>query len=105
MKFKLLAPHVIRDVLREKGEVVEDPPAGASPLMDGLDEEARAAVNAEVVRVFGRYYGVPHGFPSHGAPMIDTPPIRRPLDDNQPEFHFVGTPEYTGTAGAGGPPS
>jgi hypothetical protein len=37
---------------------------------------------------------------------LDAPPIDRPLDDNQPIFHFVGTPEYTGSGGgAGGPPS
>jgi hypothetical protein len=107
MKFKLLAPHVIRDVLREKGEIVEDPPAGASPLMEGLDDEARAAVTAIKLKVFGRYwypYGLyPPGF--GGALPLDNPPLDRPLDDNQPIFHFVGTPEYTGSGGAGGPPS
>lgn len=104
MRFKLLAPHVIQDVLREKGEVVEDPPSGASPLMEGLDDDARAAVAYAKLKVFGRYpwpYGL---YPPSGTPL-DDPPIDRPLDDNQPVYHFVGTPEYTGSGGAGGPPS
>jgi hypothetical protein len=107
MRFKLLAQHVIRDVLLEKGEIVEDPPAGASPLMEGLDDEARAAVTAAKLKVFGRYPW-PYGFypPGYmGTPPLDNPPIDRPLDDNQPVYHFVGTPEYTGSSGAGGPPS
>lgn len=103
MKFRLLAAHVIENVLREEGEIVEDPP-GATPLMEGLDDGAKAAVEAEMVRVFGRYAGLPHGFPSQGMPLIDDPPIERPLDDNQPVFHFSGTPEYCETGGAGGPP-
>jgi hypothetical protein len=94
MRFRLLAPHVIRDRWCGTGEVVDDPPAGASPLMEGLDDAGKAAVDAEMLRVFGRYPGVPHGFPT-SMPLLDNPPIRRPLDDNQPEFHFSGTPEYS----------
>jgi hypothetical protein len=97
MKFKLLAPHVINDVLLSRGTIVENPPAGASPLMEGLDDDARAAVTAIKLAVFGRYPW-PHGlYPpgAYGVPPLDAPPIDRPIDDNQPEFHFVGAPEYT----------
>jgi hypothetical protein len=107
MMFRLLAPHVISDVLREKGEIVDDPPAGASPLMEGLDDEARAAVTYAKLKVFGRFPW-PYGFypPGYGGVSpLDDPPIERPLDDNQPVYHFVGTPEYSGSGGAGGPPS
>lgn len=106
MRFRLLAAHVIEDVLREKDEIVEDPPGGATPLMEGLDDAAKAAVEREMVRVFARYYGgLPHGFPGAAAyPMIDNPPLQRPLDDNQPVFHFSGTPEYCESGGADGPP-
>jgi hypothetical protein len=106
MRFKLLQAHVIDDVLREKGAIVEDPPA-VTPLMEGLDDDARAAVAAAKEKVFGRYpwpYGLyPPG--AYGVPPLDAPPIDRPLDDNQPIYHFVGTPEYTGSGGAGGPPA
>jgi hypothetical protein len=95
MKFKLLQAHVINDVLREKGEIVET--ATATPLMEGLDDDARAAVSAAKQKVFGRYpwpYGLyPPG--AYGAPPLDASPIDRPLDDNQPVYHFVGAPEYT----------
>jgi hypothetical protein len=54
-------------------------------------------VAAAKQKVFGRYpwpYGLyPPG--AYGAPPLDAPPIERPLDDNQPIYHFVGAPEYT----------
>jgi hypothetical protein len=94
LKFRLLSQHFIDGQLMERGTEIEG--VTATPAMEGLDEEGVAAVAAEMVRVFGRYEGVPHGFPAYGAPMLDSPPIRRPLDDNQPEFHFVGVQEYVG---------
>lgn len=93
MRFRLLTQHFIAGELMERGRVVED--VQATPNMEGLDGDARAAVEAEIVRVFGRREGVPHGFPSY-MPLLDNPPIRRPLDDNQPEWHFAGTAEYVG---------
>jgi hypothetical protein len=97
MKFRLLQPHVINNQLFARGTIVEDPPAGASPLMEGLDDAAREAVARIKLAVFGRYPW-PHGlYPpgTYGVPPLDSPPIERPLDDNQPEFHFSGTPEYS----------
>lgn len=105
MKFKLLQAHVINDELLARGAIVEDPPGGATPLMEGLDDDAVAAVTAVKLKVFGRYpwpYGLyPPGY--YGVPPLDAPPIDRPLDDNQPVYHFVGAPEYSG--GSGGPPA
>lgn len=99
MRFKLLQAHVIADAYMEKGEVVESPPVGfqPTPLMEGLDDEAREAIKRVKLSVFGRYPW-PHGlYPpgAFGVPPLDDPPIERPLDDNQPEYHFVGEPEYT----------
>jgi hypothetical protein len=101
MKFRLLTQHFIAGQLMERGREVEN--VQATPNMVGLDDEGKAAVEYEMVRVFGRHDGVPHGFPT-STPLLDNPPIRRPLDDNQPIYHFVGTPEYSGSGG-GGPPS
>lgn len=96
MKFRLLQSHVINDVHLPAGSIVEDPPSGPSPLMEGLDDEAREAVKRIKLSVFGRYPW-PHGlYPpgSFGVPPLDDPPIERPLDDNQPEYHYVGMVEY-----------
>jgi hypothetical protein len=94
MRFRLLTPHVIRDVLCPTGTEVEDPPSGPSPLMEGLDPEAVEAVRRQLIAVFGRYDGIPHGLPPGGRPLVDDPPIPRPLDDNQPVFHYSGNKEY-----------
>ena len=75
----------------EPGTVVEN--VCATPDMEGLDSEGIEAVRAEIVRVFGRYPGTPHGWPT-SAPLLDSPPIIRPLDDNQPVWHYVGAKEY-----------
>ncbi len=88
MKVRLLAAHIIRDEQMEKGTEVEISPAGVTPLMEGLDPEAVAAIAAEQMRVWGRHPGVPYGLPT-SSPPLDSPPIPRPLDDNQPVFHFV----------------
>jgi hypothetical protein len=96
MKFKLLKPHVIHDQLMPAGTIVELPAGGASPLMEGLDDEAVEAVAHVKLVIFGRYPWPPGLYPpgTFGVPPLDTPPIERPLDDSQPEYHFVGTPEY-----------
>ena len=93
MKVRLLADHVIHDELKAKGSVVEIPLDGATPLMEGLDDEAKAAIEQEKIRVWGRYPGVPHGYPT-SEPLLDSPPTPRPLDDNQPEFYYSGAKEY-----------
>lgn len=97
MKVRLLEPHVIEDRWYPRGAVV-DTPAGyqLTPRMEGLDDEAAAAVEYAKLKTWGRYwwpYGLfPPGF--GGYPPLDSPPIPRPLDDNQPVFHYTGSPEY-----------
>lgn len=95
MKARLLAPHVIADAYRERGEIIESFPLGyiMTPMMEGLDDEAKAAIAQAHIRTFGRHPGVPYGFPT-ASPLLDSPPIQRPLDDNQPVFHFQGVKEY-----------
>jgi hypothetical protein len=94
MKAKLLAAHVIADVWQPRGAILELPEGyPPTPLMEGLDEEATAAIEYAKVKAFGRYpwpYGL---YPPRGVPL-DNPPIPRPLDDNQPVFHYTGRPEY-----------
>jgi hypothetical protein len=95
MKLKLLAPHVIADRWYPRGAVLDPPPPGyqPTPLMEGLDDEAESAVAYAKLKVWGRFpwpYGL---YPPSGIPL-DNPPIPRPLDDNQPVFHYVGAPEY-----------
>ena len=97
MKFKLLAPHVIADRLYPRGAIVDTPPDyEPTPLMEGLDATATSYVEYAQQKAWGRYpwpYGLyPPG--SFGIPPLDNPPIPRPLDDNQPVFHYVGSPEY-----------
>jgi hypothetical protein len=94
MRVRLLADHIISDAVRPRGAVL-DLPAGyqATPLMEGLDEEAKEAVRYAHLKAFGRYpwpYGL---YPPSGAPL-DDPPIPRPLDDNQPVYHYSGAKEY-----------
>jgi hypothetical protein len=95
MRLKLLAPHVIDDRWYPTGTVLDPAPAGytATPLMEGLDDEGVAAVKVAVLVVFGRFpwpYGL---YPPQGVPL-DDPPILRPLEENQPVYHYVGNPEY-----------
>jgi hypothetical protein len=98
MKLRLLEPHVIEDAWRERGYILDPPPPGyaITPLMEGLDDEGKAAVAQARLAVWGRYptpYGLyPPGY--GGARPLDDPPIPRPLDDNQPGYHYVGCPEY-----------
>jgi hypothetical protein len=94
MRFKLLEPHVIGDRWLPRGAVVED--AVATPRMEGLDDEGREAVTYAQLKAWGRYswpYGLyPPGY--GGAQPLDSPPIPRPLDDNQPVYHYTGSKEY-----------
>jgi len=94
MRLKLLAPHVIADRWYPRGAILEAP-AGyqATPLQLGLDDEAKAAVAYAHLKAFGRYPW-PYGLYPPSGPPLDDPPIPRPLDDNQPVFHYVGRPEY-----------
>ena len=102
MRVKLLAPHIIpvspgNDCWRAAGAVVELPPGyPLTPMMEGLDDEARMAVEHARLKVWGRYwwpYGLyPPGY--MGMLPLDNPPIPRPLDDNQPVYHYTGRPEY-----------
>ena len=86
MKVRLLADHVIHDELKLKGSVVEIPPDGATPLMEGLDDQAKAAIEYIKIKVWGRFPNTPYGLPTRGEPL-DTPPIPRPLEENQPVEH------------------
>ena len=97
MKLKLLAPHIIADRWYPRGAVVEPPPGYVpTPMMEGMDDEARGMVAAVRLRAWGRYpwpYGLyPPGY--FGAQPLDNPPIPRPLDDNQPVYWYSGRPEY-----------
>jgi hypothetical protein len=91
MRVKLLAQHIIDGTLQEKGTIIDV--TSVTPLMEALDEEAKAALEAESLRVYARYAYTPHGWPPLG-PMIDSPPIPRPIDNNQPDFHYVGVEGY-----------
>ncbi len=95
MKVRLLAPHIINDELMERGRVLDPPPVGyvVTSEMEGLDDEGREAVAAAIRSTYGRHPGTPHGFPSAGL-LLDDPPLRRPLDDNQPVWHYSGRKEY-----------
>jgi hypothetical protein len=100
MKLKLLAPHIVpvgpnNDRWCPAGTILDPAPFGyrVTPLMEGLDDEGIAAVNYARLQVWGRYpwpYGL---YPPSGVPL-DSPPIARPIDDNQPVYHFTGSKEY-----------
>lgn len=88
MMIRLLAPHVIAGRLWEaKAELSLPPSVRPSPLMEGLDDEARDAIAAAKVAAFGRWVGRP-------PRLLDDPPIERPIDDPQP----------VPPIGGGGPP-
>jgi hypothetical protein len=101
MKLRLLSAHVVPvgpgcDRWLPAGAVLDPPPPGyrATPLMEGLDPEGVEAVVQVRLEVWGRYpwpYGLRQPM---GETPLDDPPIPRPLDDNQPVFHYVGSPEY-----------
>lgn len=77
MLVKLLASHFIDDRLRLPNEVLDV--STVTPLMIGLDAEAREAIAAENIRVYGRWVG---RWPN--LHLLDNPPIIRTLDNAQP---------------------
>lgn len=74
MMVKLLAAHFINDRIYPRDTILDV--TSVTPLMEPIDDAARAAINAERVRVYGRYI--------HLGVLLDDPPIERPLDDPQP---------------------
>lgn len=95
MKLKLLTPHVIEDRWYPKGAVIDAPP-GYQPtaMAEPLDDEAVYAVEYARLQAWGRYpwpYGL---YPTWMGVPLDNPPIPRPLEENQPVFHYTGSPEY-----------
>lgn len=77
MMVKLRTPHVINDVVWPTDTIMSV--STVTPLMIGLDDEAKTAIEAEMIRVYGRWVGLwPH---QH---LLDNPPLERPLGDNQP---------------------
>lgn len=77
MRVKLLSPHVIDDRLWPADTIMEV--FSVTPLMEGLDDEAREAITAEKVRVYGRWIG---RWPN--LRLLDDPPIERSLENAQP---------------------
>lgn len=74
MRVKLLAQHFIAGQLRQPDEILDV--NTVTPLMEGLDATATAAIAQEVIRVYGRWIG-----PNQ---LLDNPPIIRTLDNAQP---------------------
>lgn len=88
MRVKLLVPHALAGQLWQARAELELPPGIAvTPLMEGLDAEARDAIASVKEQVFGRWVGRP-------PRLLDSPPLERPLDDPQP----------VPPVGGGGPP-
>lgn len=77
MLVKLLAPHYINDRLYLADTVMQV--SLVTPLMEGIDDEAREAIAAEKIRVYGRWIGQ---WPN--LQLLDDPPIERSLDNAQP---------------------
>ena len=77
MRVKLLAPHVIGDRQWPAETVLEV--SSVTPLMEGLDTEAKKAIEDEIVRVYGRFVG---NWPN--MHLLDNPPIIRSVDNAQP---------------------
>ena len=84
MRVKLLAQHFIDDQLHQPDEILDV--SEVTPLMEGLDAAATAAIAQEVIRVYGRWISRGH--------LLDNPPIIRTLDNAQP----------VPSLGGGGPP-
>lgn len=103
MKVRLLAPHIVpidpgNDRWCPVGTILDPVPPDyqLTPLMEPLDDEAKAMVDYMKLKVWGRYPWPPGLFPPGymGMPPLDNPPIPRPLEENQPVFYFSGRPEY-----------
>lgn len=77
MLVKLTAPHAIADRLYPSETVINV--STVTPLMEGLDDEARNAIAAENIRVYGRWQG---RWPN--MRLLDDPPIIRSLENAQP---------------------
>lgn len=86
MRVRLLAPHVMPERLWPAGSILDV--QTVTPLMEGLDDEARAAIRVEKIRVYGRWIG---SWPN--MRLLDDPPIVRSLDNARPVPPF----------GSGGP--
>jgi len=84
MRVKLLAPHFIDARYWETNSVLDV--TSVSPLMEGLDPEAVAAIAAENIRVYGRW--------TDEGVLLDNPPRIRTLDNNRPVLPII----------TGGPP-
>lgn len=77
MKVYLLAKHVIGDREWPPKSVLELPPGVTpTPLMQGLDDEAKSAILAVKRRIFGRNIGTPW-MPK----LLDDPPIEYVMDN------------------------
>jgi hypothetical protein len=91
VRLRLLTRHVVNDQLYEPGTVLGDVPGDepipkgyvATPQMEGLDAAGVRAVADAILGVYGRHPGYPYNR-GQGRPLLDNPPIIRPLDDNQP---------------------
>ena len=91
MRVKLLVKHVIADRELPAETVLTLPPGVAvTPLMEGLDAEAREAIIAAKHRTFARYYR-----DRSGIHLLDDPPIEYPIDN---------PPVPIGSSGGLGPP-
>lgn len=88
MIVKLLAKHVIGDREWPVEAVLTLDGVAVTPLMEGLDQEARDAITECKRRIFGRNIGT-RFIPK----LLDDPPIEYPLDN--PPVSLLGQ---------GGPP-
>jgi hypothetical protein len=77
MMVKLLRQHVINDTLYEADTILDV--FSVTPFMEGLDATARAVINQEKIRVWGRWVQ-----DETGIHLLDDPPIPRPIEENQP---------------------
>lgn len=74
---KLLAKHVIEDREWPVEQVLSlREGVAVTPLMEGLDQEARDAITVCKLRVFGRNVGT-----RFMPRLLDDPPIEYPLDN------------------------
>jgi hypothetical protein len=78
MMVKLLAKHIIGDSVHYADEIINV--SAVTPLMEGLDSEAAAAIAQLKVDIFGRWI-----WTGHEWQLLDDPPIERPIWDPQPE--------------------
>ena len=77
MRVKLLAPHIFNGQQFSADTVLNVD--AVTPLMIGLEPAATAAIQAEVVRVYGRWT-----LKAGKLVLLDDPPLVRTLDNAQP---------------------